>query len=124
MHTNLLFAYLGIGVAAYCSLLLFFRRTQVSRKGLNFLWWGWLLSGDILAVLLVPLLWPLIALLSLLFWLGEYWHLTSKRKELEQKQSAVKEANQYSNMSMDELLAAQKEVADESQQPRKENHAS
>jgi len=123
MHPNFLFAYLGIGVAAYCSLLLFFRRTQVSRKGLNFLWWGWLLSADILAVLLVPLLWPLIALLSLLFWLGEYWHLTSKRKELEQKQSAVKDANKYSNMSMDELLAAQKQVAGEPQQPRKENNA-
>ena len=123
MQTNFLFAYLGIGVAAYCSLLLFFRRTQVSRKGLNFLWWGWLLSGDVLAVLLVPLLWPLIASLSLLFWLAEYWHLTSKRKEKEQKESAVKEANQYSNMSMDELLAAQKQVAVEPQQPRKENHA-
>jgi len=112
-----------MGVATYCSLILFFRRTEVSRKGLNFLWWGWLLSADILAVLLVPLLWPLIALLSLLFWLGEYWHLTSKRKEKEQKESAVKEANQYSNMSMDELLAAQNQVAGESQQPRKENHA-
>jgi hypothetical protein len=124
MHINFLFVYLGIGVAAYCSLLLFFRRTEVSRKGLNFLWWGWLLSGDILVVLLVPLLWPLIALLSLLFWLAEYWHLTSKRKDLEQKESAAKEANKYSNMSMDELLAAQKQIADEPQQPQKENHAS
>lgn len=124
MHSNFLFAYLGIGVAAYCSLFLFFRRTEVSRKGLNFLWWGWLLSGDILAVLLVPLLWPLIALLSLLFWCAEYWHLISKRKEAAEKETALKRANKYSNLSMDELLAAQKQLAGEPQQPRKENHAS
>jgi hypothetical protein len=77
---------------------------------LNLLWWRWLLSGEVLVVLLVPLLWPLIALLSLLLWCGECWHLTAKRKEVEEKESAPKQANKYSNMSMDELLAAQKQL--------------
>ncbi len=123
MHTNFLLAYLGIGIAAYWSLFFFFRRTRVLRKGLNFLWWGWLLSGDILAVLVVPLLWPIIALLSLLFWLGEYWHLISKRKEAEEKEAALGRANKYSHLSMNELLVTHKQVTDESRQQGKENHA-
>src|SRR4051812_33837492 len=121
VHQPFFFIYLGIGIAAYCSLLLLFRKTNVPRKGLNFLWWGWLLSGDILAVLAVPLLWPLVALLSLLLWLGEHWHLRSKRRDAADKEAALKSANQYSHMSMDELLVAQKQAVGKSQRDENEN---
>ena len=67
---------------------------------------------DPLGLLLGPLLWPFAALLSIV----EYWHLRSKRREAAEKEAALKSANKYSKMSMDELLAAQKKAMPEPHQ--------
>jgi hypothetical protein len=62
-----LLVYFGIGIAVLVALWVLFRKTGVDRKGLRILW-GWSLTGD-WGIILVPLLWPLVALLSLLWWL-------------------------------------------------------
>jgi len=107
-----LLAYLGIGIAVLVMLWVLFRKTGVDRKGLRILW-GWSLTGD-LGIILVPLLWPLTALLSLLWWLVDYWHLKSKQRDAREKAEAMKHANKYSHLTMDELLVAQKKMMDES----------
>lgn len=116
---KLFFIYLGIGIGVYCALLRFFRRRDLDRKGLNALWLWWLTSGEPLALLLGPLLWPIAALLTIL----EYWHLKSKRQKAVEKEAAPKNVNKYSNLSIDELLAAQKKAMAESDPQPKENHA-
>src|SRR6186997_2992095 len=108
-----LLVYFGIGIAVFVALWVLFRKTGVDRKGLRILW-GWSLTGD-WGIILVPLLWPLVALLSLLWWLGEYWHLQSKQKEAVEKAEAAKRATKYSHLTMDELLVAQKKMMDELQ---------
>src|SRR5262245_31131960 len=107
--------YFGIGIAVYGGLLVLFRKTHVDRRGLHGLWWGWLLSGELVAFLLGPLLWPLVALLSILWWLGDYWHLQSKRRDAKAKEETLKRPNEYSHLNMDELLIAQKRVLAEPQ---------
>jgi hypothetical protein len=77
----------------------------VDRKGLNFAWWRWLAGGDLLGGLLVLPWWPITALISLSLWLGEIIHIKSRRNEAHEKEAALKQASQYSHMSMDELLA-------------------
>jgi hypothetical protein len=47
-----------------------------------------------------------------LYWGGEYLHVRSKRGRQREREAASKVANKYSHMSMDELLAAQKQVMD------------
>jgi hypothetical protein len=103
-----LLLYFGLGIAALAALWLLFRKTGVDRKGLQALW-GWSLMGD-LGFILVPLLWPLFALASLL----EYLHLRSKQKDTCDKADALKHAGKYSHLTMDELLTAQKEMMDQS----------
>jgi hypothetical protein len=77
------------------------------------------MSGEPLAFLLGPLLWPIVTLLTIL----EFWHLKSKRQETVEQEAALKDVNKYSNLSMDELLAAQKKAMGESDPQQKENHA-
>jgi len=95
------------------ALWVLFRKTGVDREGLRILW-GWSLTGE-WGIILVPLLWPLFALLSLLWWLGDFWHLKSKQKEEAEKPEAMKHPTKYSHLSMDELLTAQKRMMDEQQ---------
>jgi membrane protein insertase Oxa1/YidC/SpoIIIJ len=116
---KLFLIYLGIGIAVYYALLRSFRRRHLDGSGLKALWLWWLTSGEPLALLLGPLLWPIALLLTIL----EYWHLKSKRQEAVEKEAAQKAVNKYSNLSMDELLAAQKKAMGESNLQPKENHA-
>jgi hypothetical protein len=76
--------------------------------------WDWSLIGD-WGIILVPLLWPLFALLSLLWWIADYWHLKSKQRDAREKAEAMARATKYSHLTMDELLVAQKKMMDESQ---------
>jgi hypothetical protein len=110
---NYFLIYVGIGIASYFVLLFLVRKTGVDRKGLHNLW-GWSLVGD-WGFILVPLLWPLLVLLSLLWWLGDYWHLKSKRSDATMRTEKQKRADKYSHLTMDELLAAQKRNVDELQ---------
>lgn len=117
---KLFLVYLGIGILTYCALLAWFRKSGLDGKRLNTLWLSWLMSGEPLALLFGPLLWPILAILTVL----EYWHLKAKRAEAEGKAAAGNCTNKYSNMSMDELLAAQKKALSESKSSQsKENHA-
>jgi len=63
----------------------------------------------------VPLLWPLIALLSFLWWIGDYWHLKSKQRDARERAEAMKHTTRYSHLTMNELLVAQKKMMDEQQ---------
>ncbi len=107
-----LFAYFGLGVAVLIVLWVLYGKTGVDRKGLR-----WLLVGD-LGFVLVPLLWPFFAFLSLLWWLGDYWHLKSKQRDVRERAMALKNANEYSHLTMEELLAKQKKIMDEAQNPK------
>src|SRR3954470_9801273 len=93
--------YLGIGIAVFVALWFLFRKTGIDQKGLRVLW-VWPLAGD-WGLILVPLFWPLVALLSLLWWAADYWHLKSKKKDATEKAEAMKRANKYSHLTMDEL---------------------
>jgi|SRR5215831_17980440 len=104
-----LLLYFGIGIAVFAALWGLFRKTGVDRKGLRMLW-GWSLMGD-WGIIIVPLLWPLFALASLL----EYWHLRSKQKDASDKAEALKHTDKYSHLNMDELLDAQKKMMDQSE---------
>ena len=108
-----LVVYFGIGIAVLVALWAFFRWTGVDRKGLRLLW-GWSLVGD-WGIVLVPLLWPLFALLSLLWWLADYLHNKSRQKDANEKAEAAKHASKYSHLTMEELEIAQKKMMDESQ---------
>ena len=108
-----LLIYFGIGIAVLVALWVLFRKTGVDRKGLRILW-GRSLAGD-WGIILVPLLWPLFALLSLLWWVGDFWHLKSKQKDAAEKAEAMKHATKYSHLSMEELLTEQKKMMDEQQ---------
>ena len=68
-----------------------------------------------LGFILVPLLWPVFALLSLLWWLADYWHLQSKQRDEREKAEAAKHATKYGHLTMEELLVAQRKMMDESQ---------
>lgn len=105
--------YLLTGIAVYGALMLLFRKTGVDRKGLHNLWL-WSAAID-WGFVLVPLLWPLFALLSLVWWLLDYWHIKSKQADARAKAEALKHANKYSHLTTDELLAAQKKVIADSQ---------
>lgn len=111
-----LIAYFGIGIAFLVALWVLFRKTGVDRKGLRFLW-CWPLTGDF-GIILVPLLWPLFALLSLLWWVADYWHLKSNQRDAREKAEAMKHATKYSHLTMDELLVAQKKMMNESKSPK------
>lgn len=97
-----LLVYLGLGVAVVIGLWVFYRKMGVDRKGLRILW-GWTLVGD-WGFILVPLLWPLFALLSLLWWLGERLHLSAKRRDALEQAEALKNASEFSHLTMEELL--------------------
>lgn len=103
-------AYLGVGIAVAIGLWKWFRKTEVDRKVLRFLWVD-SLGGD-LGFILVPVLWPLIALFSVLWWLVEYWSLCTKKKWAREKAEELKGATKFSSLSMDELMRAQKEMLD------------
>lgn len=107
------FVYFGIGIAVLLVLWLLFIKTGVDRQGLRILW-GRSLLGD-WGFILVPLLWPIVAMLSLLWWLGDLWHLKARQKDAMKNAERLKCANKYSHLTMDELLAAQKRIEDESQ---------
>jgi hypothetical protein len=107
-----LLVYFGIGIVVLIALWLLFRKTGVDQKGLRILW-GLSLSPE--GIILVPLLWPIIALLSLLWWIGDYWHLKWKQRDARVKAEAIKHATKYSHLTMDELLVAQKKMMDEQQ---------
>ena len=108
-----LLVYFGIGIAVLVALWVLFRKTGVDRKGLRILW-GRSLAGD-WGIIIVPLLWPLIALLSLLWWIGDYWHLKWKQRDERERAEAMKHTTKYSHLTMDELLVAQKKMIDEQQ---------
>jgi hypothetical protein len=111
-----LLAYLGSGVATYLALRFLFRRSGISTDSLNFIWWG----DPILFFALWVGCWPVILMFSLLLWLGEHFHIRSKKKLRQEELERLARATPYSRLSMDELLAAQRRVlADTEDAPTK-----
>ena len=110
----LLIAYVAVGISVHLALLRLCRKTGVDRRGLLYMWFG-LLTADWWGIIIVPLLWPLVAVLSLLWWAADYWHLKSKQRDAAEKAEALKHATKYSNLTMDELLIAQRKMIDDSQ---------
>src|SRR5580765_2898328 len=72
--------YLFAGLAVYLALRALFRRSQLPVRGLTRVWLSWLTSGELLALLLGALLWPLFAVISVIWWAGEWLHRRSMRK--------------------------------------------
>jgi hypothetical protein len=68
--------------------------------------------------LLVPLLWPLFALLSFLWWLGDYVHLKSRQRDERERVEGLKNVNEYSHLTIEELLAKQERMMDKPQKPK------
>lgn len=107
---NHFYAYIGIGAVTFVAQWLLFRRTKVDRKGLYSCWFGAFFEGNILAIILLPLTWPMSAFLALLWWGGDYMHLRAKAKLARDRAEAEKKLGKYVDMSMDELVAAQKQA--------------
>jgi hypothetical protein len=106
-------AYIAAGILVHVALWLLCRKTGVDRRGMFYMWLG-LLTADWWGIFLVPLLWPLVAAFSLLWWAVDYWHLKSKRRDEIEEAAARKAATKYSHLTMDELLVAQRKMLDES----------
>jgi hypothetical protein len=96
--------YFGTGLLVFGVFWLLCRKTGVKREGLFHLWFG--------EISVFFVLWPIGAVLSLLYWGGEYLHVRSKRRREREREATLKVANKYSHMSMEELLTAQKQVMD------------
>jgi hypothetical protein len=107
--------YYGAGVVAYILIRRLFRQTGVQLQALNQIWFGWIFCGEVLGVIFGAILWPLFALVSLVWWFGEYLHIASERKRSAERAEASKATNPYARLKNDELLAEQRRVLKESE---------
>jgi thiol:disulfide interchange protein len=95
-----LVAYLIAGLAAFLLIRFLRKRTGARTDGLDALWsepiaWVW---------------WPFLAFASVVAWQGERLHVRHERRRKEKKRQNAAKATKFTRMSMDQLLAEQREV--------------
>jgi hypothetical protein len=100
--------YLCVGFVVYLALALVFIKTGVDRKGLNKLWWGWLMSGEFIGAVLGLLFWPFVAALSLFRWRTDMLQPNDESQNAEDNEEERKHRHSYMPSRLDERLAEQK----------------
>ena len=94
--------YVATGVVVFVGLWVLFRKTKAHAGPFK------LLATE--AILFWPFLWPVFALLFVLWWLLDRLHFYSKEAK---DSEALKGTNKYAHRSMDELISEQKRALDE-----------
>jgi hypothetical protein len=102
-----IYAYWGAGVLTYLLFVLLYRRTGIEPRMLNRVWF----PGGIEKLLVLIFAWPILAVLSIVVWIGEFLHLVSKRKEAIARAAA--QANPYHALSDEELRLRQRKALED-----------